>query len=266
MSLIKKIKKTNTKDNHYPYSIKSFQRLDCLDLDHDMIILVGDNGSGKSTFLEILANKLNLYRISDDLNYNDIEFIGLKKEVGGFEVNHLVKPKGFFFRSEDFITYIKYLDQTKNEALAEINLINEEYKNKSSFSKGLAKMPHIRTIVDIDNMYQRKLNEQSHGESYLDFFKSRLRPNCLYLLDEAEMPLSVSNQLVLMVMMKDAIDEGCQFIIATHSPVLMSYPKACIYNLNDEGFIKTDYEDIASVKLLKDFLNNKEIYLNQLFK
>jgi len=266
MALIRNIIKKHSDLNEYPFSIKSFQNLDNLSLDQDITILVGDNGSGKSTLLEIIATKLNLYRISEDLNYKDIEFESIKKASASFDINYLIKPKGFFFRSEDFITYIKYLDKTKSEALAEINQINQEYKGKSSLSISLAKSPHLKTIGAINSMYNKDLNEQSHGEAYLDFFKSRLRPNSLYLLDEAEMPLSISNQLVLMVMIKDAIEEGCQFIIATHSPVLMSYPGACIYNVSDKGFEIRSYEDIESVELLRDFLNNKDIYLSHLFK
>lgn len=266
MVLIEKVIKVNKDAITYPYSIDSFKNLDELDLNFDIVILVGDNGSGKSTMLEIIATKLNLYRISEDLNYNDSEFKELKKEANGFDINYLTKPKGFFFRSEDFITYIKFLEKTREEALREINLINEEYKYKSSYAKGMAKMPHMRTIGDIDNMYKRSLGKQSHGEAYLDFFKSRLRPNSLYLLDEAEMPLSINNQLALMLMIKEAIDLNCQFIIATHSPVLMSYPDACIYNVSEEGFIKTDYEEIETVQLLTDFLNSKEIYLRELFR
>ena len=262
MSLVRQIIKTNSESNQYPFSIDSFQKFDELNLDCNMVIIVGDNGSGKSTLLEIIATKLNLYRISDDLNYNDIEFTDIKQAVTGFEIKYLTKPKGFFFRSEDFITYIKYLDKANQEAIEEIKRIDDSYKNKSDLSKSFAKMPHYRTIGEIEGMYQKKLNQESHGESYLDFFKSRLRPNSLYLLDEAEMPLSVNNQLTLMLMINDAINMGCQFIIATHSPVLMSYPNALIYQIKDEGFVRSSYEDIESVNLLKDFINNKDSYLN----
>ena len=266
MALIRKLIKTEKNEDVYPFTVKSIKNLNILDFNNDIIILVGGNGSGKSTMLEIIATKLNLYRISEDLNYSDIEFETIKKAVNGFDIQYLTKPKGFFFRSEDFITYIKYLDKEKQIAAEELKRIDQEYKGKSALSKGLAKMPHVRTISEIEDMYQTNLNEQSHGESYLDFFKSRLRPNSLYLLDEAEMPLSINNQLALMLMIKEAIDMGCQFIIATHSPVLMSYPNSLIYQIDEEGFKTTIYDDIESVSLLKDFLNNKDQFLNHLFK
>ena len=266
MPLIKVVTNKNIDSTNYPFSVNAIKKLDSLDLNHNMIILVGDNGSGKSTLLEIIATKLNLYRISEDLNYSDPEFMELKDSIKEFDLNYVVKPKGFFFRSEDFITYIKYLEKAKKEALEEIKNINEEYKDKSNFSKGLAKMPHYRTINDIESIYSNNLLTQSHGEAYLDFFKSRLRPNSLYLLDEAEMPLSINNQLALILMIKEAIDMGCQFIIATHSPVLMSYPDARIYEVGVNGYKTISYDEIESVQLMRDFLNNKDRYLDNLFK
>lgn len=171
MPLIKSIKKNIDLDD-YPFSIKSFKKLDTLDSNHNLIVLVGENGSGKSTLLKIIAAKLNLYRISKDLNYNDKEFIKIKKSLKHFEISYTIRPKGFFFRSEDFITYRKYLEDTKSEAINELSRIDEEYKGKSNYSKNLARMPHIRNLDDLNTMYNNNLLELSHGESYLDFFKS----------------------------------------------------------------------------------------------
>lgn len=114
-------------------------------------------------------------------------------------------------------------------------------------------------------MYGRDLSEQSHGESYLDFFKSRLKSDSLYLLDEAEVPLSINNQLTFMLLIEEALQMNCQFIMATHSPILMSYPGALIYKINEEGFHQTTYEELESVNLLRDFLNNKDLFINKLF-
>lgn len=127
-------------------------------------------------------------------------------------------------------------------------------------------MPHYRTLNDIESMYNNPLLEVSHGESYLDFFKSRLKPNSLYILDEAEVPLSIQNQLTLLLMIKEVVDDGCQFIISTHSPVLMSYPNACLYEIKNDIIEKVSYDEITSVRLLKDFLNYKDNYLRHLFE
>ena len=110
-------------------------------------------------------------------------------------------------------------------------------------------------------MYSKDLAKSSHGESYLDFFSSRIKDNQIYLLDEPETPLSVQNQLTLMAMILEASERGCQFIIATHSPILAAIPKAIIYEIKNESFVRTDYENIGSISLLKQFLNNKEQFL-----
>ncbi|HHX79552.1 MAG TPA: AAA family ATPase [Acholeplasmataceae bacterium] len=264
MALIRKIIKTSSNE-HYPFSVPVIENLKELDLEQDIIIFSGENGSGKSTLLEIIALKLNLVRISLDINYSDPEFSDLKAAINAFTVEFSLKPNGFFFRSEDFISYLRYLNKTKVEAEKELKRIETEYREKSAYSKILASMPHKRTLNELDNLYQRNLEEQSHGESYLDFFKSRLRPKNLYLLDEAEVPLSFQNQLTLMVLIKNAVAEGCQFIISTHSPVLMAFPGACIYDFNQEVIKEINYEDIEAVNQLRNFLNDRDRYFKYLF-
>ncbi|MDD4000329.1 MAG: AAA family ATPase [Bacilli bacterium] len=264
MAIIRKIIRLNEKEG-YPFSVPVIKNLTELDLNYNLVIFVGDNGSGKSTLLETIAVKLGLNRIGKDTAYQDIEFFEIKRAINSFQIEYLLKPRGFFFRSEDFLSYIRFLDEAKAEAKKELKRIEMSYQNKSSYSQTLATMPHKRTLADIDNLYQKNLHEESHGESYLDFFKSRLRPNSLYLLDEAETPLSFQNQLTLILLMKEAIADGCQFIISTHSPVLMSYPLACIYDFNQERIIKAKYEDLEEVNQLRYFLNDKDSFLKHLF-
>ncbi len=206
LTLIKKlIINTDIESNSYPFNLPVIAKLSTLDLNHDVVIFVGNNGCGKSTILEILAVKLKLSRISEDLAYQDSEFKEIKEAISNFKIEYLKKPNGFFFRSEDFITYIRFLEKAKNEAYQEIARIEKEYQSKSPYAKSLASMPHYRTISDIDNLYQKSFIEESHGESYLDFFKSRLKPNYLYILDEAEMPLSIENQLTLLILINEAV-------------------------------------------------------------
>lgn len=250
----------------YPFDLPMFRLSQTIEFDQPVTIFVGDNGAGKSTLLELLACKLNLPRISKDTAYLDPEFSALKTALPFVHLNLSVRPQGFFFRSEDFISYIRFLEEAKAASEAELKRIEAEYKNHSEYAKMMASSPHMRTIGEIDGMYEKPLSDQSHGESYLDFFASRLRPKRLYLMDEAEVPLSIAHQLTLLVMIKDAVRDGCQFLISTHSPVLMAYPGASIRRVDSDGVQPIAYEDIASVALLKDFLNNKERYLARLFR
>jgi predicted ATPase len=91
-----------------------------------------------------------------------------------------------------------------------------------------------------------------------------MKPNQLLLLDEPETPLSSQNQLTLIAMIKAAVENNCQIIIATHSPILMSYPQALLYEITPEGIHQVEYNDIESVKLLKQFINAPEQFLRQL--
>lgn len=252
--------------NQYPFGLPMFRFSQTIDLHPSVTIFVGENGAGKSTLLELLASKLNLPRIAKDTQYQDGEFVLLKEALSNVTLNMVVRPQGFFFRSEDFITYIRFLEEEKAASAAELKRIQAEYKHRSDFAKMMASSPHRRTIGDIDGMYEKPLSEESHGESYLDFFASRLAPKRLYLMDEAEVPLSIENQLALLVMISNAVKDGCQFVLSTHSPILMAYPGATIYRIDEEGAKAVRYEEVHSVSLLKDFLNNKERYLDRLFR
>ena len=98
------------------------------------------------------------------------------------------------------------------------------------------------------------LETQSHGQGFLDFFQSRLMPGGLYLMDEPEAALSYVNQLALIYLMQDAVSDGCQFVLATHSPILTACPGAAIYEIDEGRLTPTDYEHLSSVQFLSHFL------------
>lgn len=125
-------------------------------------------------------------------------------------------------------------------------------------------MPHAHTLADLDSLYAGDLALCSHGEGFLDFFRSRLRPNGVYLLDEPEGALSYENQYALCLMILDAVKDGCQFLLATHSPVLSAIPGAEILEITGEGFRKTEYDRLESVQFLKLFLQRKDAMFRDL--
>lgn len=115
-------------------------------------------------------------------------------------------------------------------------------------------MPHASTLAGIGSMYAHSLAERSHGEGFLDFFLSRLRPEGLYLLDEPEGALSYERQLSLAAAMMRAEAENCQFVLCTHSPVLAAYPGAQILEIADGSLAEKEYDALGSVAFLRGFL------------
>lgn len=116
----------------------------------------------------------------------------------------------------------------------------------------------------IDSYGGRSLHEQSHGESFLALLKHRFSENGLYILDEPEAALSASRQLSLLRRIHDLVEDGSQFLIATHAPIVLAYPNARIYRLDNAGIAAIGYEEAEQVTLTRDFLNHRDVYMNAL--
>ena len=256
--------KENT-ETSYPFSLPVFRRAQNVRFEQPITIFIGENGCGKSTLLDLISAKMGLYRIAmeDKIRRESDElFQNAGKNV--FAEFRLTKPAGFYFSAEDFTTYILSLAREIALAQAELRRVQTEYQNRSDFAKQMASTPFARTIHEIDHLYQNDLLTSSHGEAYLDFFSSRMRKGQLYLLDEPETPLSVQNQLTLITMIDQAVQNDCQFIIATHSPVLMGIPDARIWEFQENQIQEVKFENIESVLLLKQYLSNREQFFRYL--
>lgn len=234
----------------YPFHVPAVRALGKVAFERDITLICGSNGSGKSTLMELLAQKMNAVRIGDGVLPRKN---ALAHAQDDFSLARKYRPERcFYFSAEEFIAYIAWVEHTKEEARREMARIDED---DSIADKGYAKMPWARTLYDLEALYTRDLARQSHGEGFLDFFRSRLRPNGVYLLDEPEGALSYENQYVLSLLIKDAAaQDKCQFILATHSPVLTALPGALIYRLTEQGFEQTCYEDLPDVQFLRLFL------------
>jgi predicted ATPase len=115
-----------------------------------------------------------------------------------------------------------------------------------------------------ENVYQRPLHEQSHGESFLDIAVNRLGPRGFYVFDEPEAALSVNGQLALMRRMHELVVEHSQFVVATHSPILLGYPGATILELSDDGIRRIEYGEAPQVELTQSFLADRDRFLRHL--
>jgi predicted ATPase len=226
----------------YPFSIPTIQEFEELEFSSNITFFVGENGSGKSTLLEAIAAQIGFNKAGGGQN-NRFEIIDTVSLLGEYlRLSWLPKiSSGFFLRAETFYDFASYLEQLQKENPGE----------------------------DVFGAYGGKsLHEQSHGESFLALFKNRFGQKGIYLLDEPEAALSPARQLALLKIIHDLEKEGiAQFIIATHSPILLGYPNATIYQFDNEtGINEIKYEETEHYQLTKYFLTNRERILKHLFE
>lgn len=262
MNHLRKIIRVNKNNkSEYPFSIEAINKLNEVEFKSNVIFFIGENGSGKTTFLETLVYLCEIpLLIPDEFVY----FEYAKQLSENFKISWTKKTrKGFYLKSQSFISYVNNIKKIKEESYLSIQEIKEEYKNRSIKALNLALLPYLRTIGELENLYGIGLDKMSHGESYLELFKSRLKPNSLYLLDEPELSLSPIRQFALISLIKDMVKQNCQFIIITHSPILMAIEGSEIYNF-DDNFKKIKYKNIEHVRITKEFLDNPKIFLSKL--
>ena len=245
----------NHKNTEHPYQVPIIRNTKEIKFTQPVTIFVGENGTGKSTILESIASSANLITIDG----GNTESTFSEEILRQIKLIWSIKTKtGFYFKANEFIQFIEKVKEIKSESKTAIKEISESDMDQ------LATMPHARTLYDLEQLYGEGLEFRSHGESFLDLFQRRFQPNGLYLLDEPEAPLSPINQLALISMMKEMIKQKAQFIIATHSPILMAFPEAEILLIENDEIIKVSYEELEHVTLTRDFLNNPESFLRHL--
>jgi predicted ATPase len=224
----------------YPFSIPAIATLDELALDPAVTFFVGENGSGKSTLVEAIAVAAGFNaeggsrhvrmttRSSESPLHRNLRLVRGTRKI----------RDGYFLRAESFFNVATYLDRMRMEP-----------------GGGSALAPYGG----------KSLHDQSHGESFISLLKHRFGPNGFYVLDEPEAALSLRGVLALMRRMHDLAAEGAQFVVSTHSPVLLGFPDATIYALSDEGIKQTSFDASEVVALTRSFLENREQFLRHLF-
>ncbi len=224
----------------YPYSLPVVRNLTRIDFHPNVTFIVGENGTGKSTLLEAIAvacgfnaeggtRKFNFSTRSSHSPLHDVLAIG----------RGLKRPRdGFFLRAESFFNVATEIERLDAEPAA---------------------APPI-----IDSYGGRSLHEQSHGESFFALLTERFGGEGLYLLDEPEAALSPSRQLALLVRLHQLVKARSQFIIATHSPILMAYPEAAIFVLTEQAITRVTYTDTEHYAVTREFLNKHEMMLKDL--
>lgn len=227
--------------------------------------LVGENGSGKSTFLEALAGAVGSITAGSAAAAGDPALSPVRPLAARLRLTWNRRTrKGFFLRAEDFFGYIKHQGQLRAGLRADLQEIETEFRDRSDYARDLALGPARGQLAALDQRYAGDLDARSHGESFLAFFKARFVPGGLYLLDEPEAPLSPLRQIGLIALLEELVQRDAQFIIATHSPILMAYPGAVLYNFDEQPPRPAAYESLEHVRLTRDFLAAPARFLRHL--
>jgi predicted ATPase len=251
----------------FPFTVPAIRTLGALDLGVAVTCFVGENGSGKSTLLEALALAAGLPAVGADDLARDGTLGAQRAFARTLRLSWSRRTsRGFFLRAEDFFGYVKRLTRERAELEARMVEIETEYraKDRSAMAMGLAQMPVRTSLADMTRRYGVDLDANSHGESFLRLFQSRFVPGGLYLMDEPEAALSPQSQLGLLAILMDMVERDAQFVIATHSPILLAFPDALIYSFDATPVAAVAYDDLPHVALTRAFLNAPERYLRRL--
>ena len=249
----------------FPFTVPAIRSLTPLDLSAPVTLFVGENGSGKSTLLEGIAAAARLPSVGADDVASDAT-LAAQRRLG--DVLRLTWSKrthrGFFLRAEDFFGFQRRLAAGRVALEARLSELDVEYHDRSAYAKGLASGPMRVSLADMERRYGRDPDARSHGQAFLNLFQGRFVPGGLYLLDEPEAPLSPQNQLGLLAVLLEMVTQAAQFVIATHSPMLLAYPGAKIYSFDQVPIAPLDYEELDHVVLTRDFLNDPGAFLRHL--
>jgi len=260
-------RKASKDESAFPFTVPAIRSLDALDVGTAVTFFVGENESGKSTLLEGIAAAAKLPAVGSADMARDETLAAQRRLADSLRLSWTRRAtRGFFLRAEDFFGFTKRLAQERVELTTRIREIETEYRaqDRSAQALGLAQGPLRTSLADMERRYGVDLDANSHGQSFLKLFQSRFVPGGLYLLDEPEAPLSPQSQLALLAMMADMVAQEGQFIIATHSPILLAFPGARIYNFDATPVQAVAYEDLDHVRVTRDFLNAPAQYLKRI--
>lgn len=216
----------------YPYNIPAIRNISSLQFHPDVTFLVGENGAGKSTLIEAIALAMGFgpeggtQNVRFSTSDNTSSLYKNIKTIKSFK-----KPKDYYFlRAESFYNVASYMDE----------------------------------VGYLGGYGDKSLHGRSHGEAFMATLTLKLRGNGFYIFDEPEAALSPTRQMAAISAIHELVKSESQFIIATHSPILLAYPRAKILGLDENGISEIEYEDTEHYTVTKRFLNNYSVMIHKL--
>jgi predicted ATPase len=249
----------------FPFDIPAVRTLGTLRFETPVTIFVGENGSGKSTVLEALAIAgraitAGSVEAVDDATLDGVRALAAELRLSWAHRTH----RGFFLRAEDFFGFARRVATMRDELERGMREVEAAYANREAYARDLAMGPYRKELAALRTRYGAGLDAQSHGESFLRFFQARLVPSGTYFLDEPEAPLSPARQLAFLAILKQAVADNCQIVLATHSPILLAFPGATIISFDHDPIRAVAYAELEHVSLTRDFLRDPDAFLRHL--
>jgi predicted ATPase len=243
--------------DEFPFTVPAIASFESLDLSAAVTFFVGENGSGKSTMLESIAIAAELRSFgAEDAPFDPT--LGPQRELArclrlGWK---LKSRQGFFLRAEDMFGW------ARRNATIKARIRREA----GEFAAGTRALSEDQALLEERNWadYIKLYDRQSHGETFIELFKERARGPGVYLIDEPEAALSPSRQLALIGLILDRVKRGGQFVIATHSPIILGTPNARIVSFDDGHISETTYDELEHVSITRAFLADREAVLRKL--
>ena len=232
--MIRAVSLEDAPSDAYPFTIPAIRALTTLELDRGVTIFTGENGSGKSTLIEAIAVAagFNAEGGSRNMRHATRESHSPLHEHLRLVHDGLGMRDGWFLRAESFYNLATHVE---------------------------------RDLGDVSGSGDTPLHEQSHGESFLSLVEHRFFGRGLYILDEPEAALSVRGVLALIRRMHELVADGSQFVVSTHSPILLAYPGARVFALDEHGIAETAWQETEVVELTRSFLADRGRFLHYLF-
>ena len=264
MSYLRSIrfKRTGGLPKEFPFPLPAVESMGELGFESPVTFLVGENGSGKSTVLEAIAVGMECPAIGRlDVNLDDM-LLPARSLAAELVFTKSLKPKRrLFFRAEDAMGFTLRV----KDNMADLKGMERHFDKTLSGEGRRRAIGSVRgQRMALQNRYGEDPDSRSHGEWFLHMFNVRVLENGLYLMDEPETPLSPTHQLSLLSILKEKVNQSCQFISATHSPILIALPEAEIWNFDKYPIEKVSWEDVEHVAITKAFLNDPGSYLRHL--
>ena len=250
--------------NSFPWSLPLVRDLETLEFATPITFLVGDNGSGKSTLLEGMAAGMDAVAAGAHDLQRDPTLNAAREFARGFVfVRRKHARTRLFLRAEDVFGYTNRLTTD----IAELAAMEEDFAALPEGPGRDRAMGMARgERAALTRRYGENPDGRSHGETFLALLQTRLVPNGLYFLDEPETPLSPSRVLALIVLLDGCVKQGCQFIVATHSPLLMAMPDATILLAEDGRLRPVQWDDLEHVRVTRAFMKDPAAIMRRLLE